>query len=87
MKSAPNAVRIGSIGVLRHGALDLLTAASFLLVWLLREQFSYDTLRGLLLWPVIFECYLAFALFLASWVADVRSTMMRWACSRSWATT
>lgn len=75
---AMSAVRIGSIDVLRHGALDLLTAASFLLVWLLREQFSYDTLRGLLLWPVVFECYLAFALFLASWVAGVRSTLMRW---------
>lgn len=63
--------------VLRHGALDLLTAAAFLLVWLLRERFEYDTLRSLLLWPVVFECYLAFALYVASRIAAVRSSLLR----------
>jgi hypothetical protein len=69
---------LGFVDVLRHGAADLMTASAFLLAWLLRDHFEYDTLRSLLLWPVIFECYLAFALFLMSWIASVRSAAVRW---------
>ncbi len=64
--------------VLRQGAADLATAAAFLLVWLFRDRFEYDTLRSLLLWPVVFECCLAFSLFLVSWIAGVRSAAVRW---------
>lgn len=71
-------VRIRPVSVLRHGAMDLLMAAGFLAVWLMRERFEYDTLRSLLLWPVVFEFYLAVALFLASWVAGVASSAVRW---------
>jgi hypothetical protein len=69
--------RISAAAVLRHGALDLLMAAAFLGVWLLRDRFEYDTLRGLLLWPVVFELYLVAALFIATWVAGVQRVALR----------
>ena len=51
----------GLAGTLRHGALDLVSAAAFLGIWLLRDHFEYDTLRALLFWPVVFELALAVA--------------------------
>jgi hypothetical protein len=66
-------------GILRHGALDLLSASAFLGIWLLRDRFEYDTLRALLLWPLVFELYLTVALFLAAMSAEVRSGLVRWA--------
>lgn len=68
------------LGFLRIGALDLVSAAAFLVIWLLRERFEYDTLRSLLLWPVVFEMYLAIALFLAGWFSSVRFDALRWIC-------
>jgi hypothetical protein len=66
------------LGLLRAGALDLLSAAAFLAIWLLRDHFEYDTLRALLLWPVVFEMYLAIALFLAGSASAVGSDTARW---------
>lgn len=72
-----NAARINLAAVLRHGAPDLAMAAAFLAVWLLRDHFEYDSLRGLLLWPVVFELYLVAALFIASWIAEVKNAALR----------
>lgn len=66
------------LGFLRVGALDLLSAAAFLVIWLLRDRFEYDTLRSLLLWPIVFEMYLTVALFLAGWSASVHAAVARW---------
>lgn len=63
--------------VLRHGWMDLVSAAALLLVWLLRERLDYDTLRTLLLWPVLLELFGAFALFLAGMLGTIRSAVMR----------
>jgi hypothetical protein len=65
-------------GLLRHGALDLISAAAFLAIWLLRDHFEYDTVRAFLFWPVVFEMYLALALFVAGMMAKVRSATVRW---------
>ncbi|MEZ5460667.1 hypothetical protein [Dokdonella sp.] len=64
--------------LLRVGALDLISAAAFLAIWLLRDRFEYDTLRSLLLWPVVFEMYLSFTLFLAGLLYNVRRAAGRW---------
>ncbi|MCB1553249.1 MAG: hypothetical protein KDJ14_05525 [Xanthomonadales bacterium] len=58
--------------------MDLLLAAAFLMVWVIRERFAFDTLRSLLLWPVIFEIYLLTALFMATWVVEVAHALLRW---------
>lgn len=76
--SIPEAARMNLPRFLRAGALDLLSAAAFLLIWLLRDRFEYDTLRSLLLWPVVFEMYLAVALFLAGSASAVRADAVRW---------
>jgi len=63
--------------ILRTGWMDLASAAAFLLVWLMREHLDYDTLRGLLLWPVVFEMFVALALFLAGMLGSIRSAVVR----------
>jgi hypothetical protein len=63
--------------LLREGWMDLLSAFAFLVVWLLRDRFEYDTLRALLFWPVVFELYVALALFLAGMLATLRSDALR----------
>lgn len=67
----------GLVATLRHAALDLLSAASFLGIWLLRERFEYDTLRTLLFWPVVFEAALAATLFFVGLAAGFGSTFAR----------
>jgi hypothetical protein len=62
---------------LRRSAMDLLSAAAFLGVWLLRDRFDYDTLRSLLLWPVVFALLVALALFLAGMLDSIRSHLLR----------
>lgn len=63
--------------ILRTGWMDLLSAAAFLLVWLMREHLDYDMLRGLLLWPVVLELFVALALFLAGMLGSIRSAVAR----------
>jgi hypothetical protein len=58
--------------VLRNGWMDLLSAAAFPLVWLMRDRFDYDTLRALLFWPVVFEMFVAVALFVAGMLDSIR---------------
>lgn len=65
-------------GLPRIGVLDLISAIAFLAIWLLRDRFEYDTLRALLLWPVVFEMYLAIALFLAGWSSGFGAQGARW---------
>lgn len=74
----PYAARMNRLHLLRVGALDLISAAAFLAIWLLRDRFEYDTLRSLLLWPVVFELYLAITLFLAGLLFNVRLAAGRW---------
>jgi hypothetical protein len=62
---------------LRHGALDLASAAVFLGIWLARERFEFDTLRSLLFWPVVFEAALAVTLFVVGMAAGLGSTVAR----------
>lgn len=64
-------------GLLRTGFLDLLSAAAFLAIWLLRDQFEYDTLRSLLFWPLVFEMYVALALFIAGMAAGIGNALAR----------
>lgn len=72
-----NTDRPGFAAVLRHGALDLVSAAAFLGVWLARDRFEYDTLRSLLLWPVVFEAALAVTLFIAGMAGGLASMPLR----------
>lgn len=69
--------RVNALGILRHGWMDLLTACAFPVVWLLREHIDYDTLRSFLFWPVVFELFVAFGLFLAGFLDSLRSTLLR----------
>ena len=57
--------------------MDVLSACAFLAIWLLRDQFDYDTLRGWLLWPVVFEMFAAVALMLAGMMATIRMVPIR----------
>jgi hypothetical protein len=57
--------------------MDLVSAAAFLLIWLLRDRFEYDTLRAWLLWPIVFELYAAVALLLAGMLGSVQSAIAR----------
>lgn len=57
--------------VLRHGWMDLTSAAAFLAIWLLRERFEPATLEAWLLWPVVFEMLLVFTLALAGFGAGI----------------
>ncbi|MEP6880401.1 MAG: hypothetical protein ABI866_00340 [Dokdonella sp.] len=66
-----------TLDILRRSALDLISAAGFLGIWLLRDHFEYDTLRSLLFWPLVFEMYLAIALFLAGMSSEMRSGAAR----------
>jgi hypothetical protein len=63
--------------VLRNGWMDLLSAAAFLFVWLLRDHLEYDSLRHWLLWPVVFELFAAVALLLAGMLGSLRSDVAR----------
>jgi hypothetical protein len=54
------------VTLLRHAWMDLLSAAIFLAVFLMRGYFEHETLSALLLWPVLFESMLVFALVLAT---------------------
>lgn len=71
--------RPGVVAVLSHGAMDLVSAAAFLGTWLLRDRFDHDTLRSVLLWPVVFEAMLAIALFVIGLAAGLRSAAARYA--------
>ena len=66
-----------ALDLLRRSSLDLISAAAFLGIWLLRDHFDYDTLRALLLWPLVFEMYLAIALFLAGMSSTMRTVAAR----------
>lgn len=57
--------------------MDLVSAAAILIVWLIRERLDYDTLRALLLWPVVLELLVAFALVLAGMLGSIRSAVLR----------
>lgn len=63
--------------ILRSGWMDLVSALAILVVWLIRERLDYDTLRALLLWPVVLELLVAFALFLAGMLGSIRSAVLR----------
>jgi hypothetical protein len=65
------------LATLRNAALDLLSAAAFLGIWLMRDRFEYETLRVLLFWPVVFEAALAATLFLAGLAATMVSRVAR----------
>lgn len=72
-----NPDRPGITAVLRHGALDLVSAAAFLGVWLMRDRFEYDTVRSFLLWPVVFEAALAVTLFVAGLASGMSNVALR----------
>lgn len=57
--------------------MDLLSAAGFLGAWLMRDQLAPETARMLLFWPVVFEMFAAFALFLAGMGNSMRSATLR----------
>jgi hypothetical protein len=57
--------------------MDLVSAAAILAVWLMRERLHHDTLRALLLWPVVLELFVAFALVLAGLLGSIRSAVAR----------
>jgi hypothetical protein len=63
--------------VLRHAWMDLLSATGFLAAFLLRERLEPETQSALLLWPVVFEMMLAFALGLASMGNGIARTALR----------
>jgi hypothetical protein len=68
---------VNASALLRHAWMDLLSAAGFFLVFLFREHFEPPTLSALLLWPVVFEMMLVFALALAAMGTGIRSTPWR----------
>lgn len=63
--------------LLRHAWMDLLSAADFLLAWLLSGWLSPDTRMSLLYWPVVFECLLVLALGFATFGDGIRSAVGR----------
>src|SRR5690606_28583572 len=64
--------------VLRDAGMDLVSALGFLAIWSWREHFDYDTLRGLLWWPVVFEMFVAMALSLCAMLASIRVAAIRY---------
>ena len=68
------------VRLLRNGWMDLLTAAAFPLLWLLRDRFDPATAMGLLFWPVVFEMFAAAALVLAGMFNTIRSGLVRNLC-------
>lgn len=64
--------------VLRTAWMDLLSACAFLVIWIWRDRFEYDTLRALLLWPVVFEMFVALSLFLAGMLSTIRIATVRY---------
>lgn len=70
---------MNATAVLRHAWMDLLSAAGFFLVWLLRAHFEPETLSALLLWPVVYEMLLVFALALAGMGNSIRRPAPRMA--------
>lgn len=69
--------RLRPSSLLRHAWMDLLSAAGFFGVFLLREHFEPETLSALLLWPVVFEMLLVFALVLAGMGDSIRRPGLR----------
>ena len=63
--------------LLRHAWMDLLSAAGFFAVFLLRERFEPETRSALLLWPVLFECLLAISVGVASMVDGIVRSSLR----------
>jgi hypothetical protein len=63
--------------LLVNGWMDLLSAAVFPLLWLLRDRFDADTAMGLLFWPVVFEMFATVALVLAGMFGSIRITVVR----------
>jgi hypothetical protein len=74
---APRAAGMGALRTLGNAWMDLASALGFLAVWLLRDRFDYDTLRGWLWWPVVFEMFVALALSVAGMLASVRVPALR----------
>lgn len=64
--------------ILRNAWMDLISAAAFLAIWLCREYLDYDTLRGWLLWPVVFEAVASFTLIFAGMLASIRIASIRY---------
>ena len=64
--------------ILRNAWMDLASAIAFLGIWLCRELLDYDTLRGWLLWPVVFELAVSFALVFAGILASTRIASIRY---------
>jgi hypothetical protein len=74
-KTAPRSG--GVLRTLANAWMDLLSALGFLAVWLWRDHFDYDTLRGWLWWPVVLEMFVAFALAFAGMLASLRVPAIR----------
>jgi hypothetical protein len=66
------------LGVLRNAGMDLLSAFGFLAIWLGRGHFDFETLRGLLWWPVVLEMFVAIALFVAGMLATIGVATVRY---------
>ena len=64
--------------ILGNAWMDLVSAAAFLAIWLCREHLDYDTLRGWLLWPVVFEAVASFTLIFAGMLASMRIAPIRY---------
>lgn len=64
--------------ILRNAWMDLASATAFLAIWLCREHLDYDTLRGWLLWPVVFEMVASFTLIFAGILASMRIASIRY---------
>ncbi|MEO6155812.1 MAG: hypothetical protein ABIP16_08820 [Thermomonas sp.] len=64
--------------VVRNAWMDLLSAGAFMGIWLWREHFEYDTLLVWLIWPVVFEMFVAVALLLAGALASIRVVEVRY---------
>lgn len=57
--------------------MDLLSAAGFVVAWLLRDRLEPETVAALLLWPVLFEAMLWIALTVAAGGARIQKTVAR----------
>lgn len=63
--------------LIRNGWMDLLSAAAFPVLWLMRDRFDGATTMSLLFWPVVFEMFAAAAILLAGMLGTIRSPPIR----------
>ena len=63
--------------LLRNGWMDLLSAAAFPVLWLMRDRFDAGTAMSLLFWPVVFEMFATVALVIAGMFGTIQAAAIR----------